>query len=331
MKTIGAALIALMLAAILVAPTIGLGLSQQDAAGRQVTKADLERWKKELSNWGRWGANDQIGALNLITPAKRRQAASLVKDGFSVSLSRDLDTEKSVENTNPFEHTMLSLGMDRLSVLFHGYTHSHMDSLSHVSDNGVFYNGYTPNEATVMKENGHAKNSIVNAKGGVFTRAILMDIPRLKGVESLEPGVRIYPADLEAWEKKAGVKVSSGDVLLIYIGRWVRRAKVGPWPISREAAGLDASVIPWLKQRDVAILGGEASQDAAPPAGDLGVNQPVHNFCLVYLGVHIFDALDLTAVAEAAAARTRWEFLLTAAPLAVRGGTGSPVNPIATF
>jgi kynurenine formamidase len=296
----------------------GVGRSQETLPKGDVTQADLARWKRELSNWGRWGADDQRGAVNLITAAKRREAAGLVKEGHSVSLSRDLDTVESVENTSPFEHTMLSVGMDRIAIRFHGYAHSHMDSLSHVSDNGVFYNGYTPDKATVM-EKGHAKNSIRNLKEGIFTRGILIDIPRLKGVPYLEPGTRIRPADLEAWEKQAGVKVSSGDALLIYTGRWVRREKVGPWPISQQAAGLDASVIPWLKQRDVALLGGEASQDVAPSVPDLGVTQPVHNFCLVYLGVHIFDALDLTAVAEAAAARKRWEFLLTVAPLAVRG------------
>jgi kynurenine formamidase len=321
-KTIGAVVIVLV--------SGGVGLSQETRVKREVTKADLAKWKQELSNWGRWGKDDQRGAVNLITPSKRQQAAALVKEGYSVSLSRDLDTEKSVENTSPFEHTMLSLGMDRLAIRFHGYAHSHMDSLSHVSEEGVFYNGYKPDTPTVL-EKGHARNSIHNIKDGIFTRGILVDVPSLKGVPFLEPGTRIYVEDLEAWEKRAGVRVAAGDALLIYTGRWVRREKVGAWPIAQQAAGLDASVIPWLKQRDVALLGGEASQDAAPPAYDLGVNQPVHNFCLVYLGVHIFDALDLTAVAQAAAARKRWDFLLTLAPLAVRGGTGSPVNPIATF
>jgi kynurenine formamidase len=296
----------------------------------QVTKADIDRWEKELSNWGRWGKDDQIGAINLITPAKRKQAASLVKDGFSVSLSREMDTEKTIENTNPLEHTMLGIGSDRLAISFHGYSHSHLDSLAHVSDNGVFYNGYTPDKEAIMKENGHSRNSIFNLRNGIFTRGVLIDIARLKGVEYLEPGTRIYPEDLEAWEKKAGIKVSAGDALFIRTGRWVRRAKLGPWDIRQSAAGLDASVIPWLKQRDIALLGGESPQDAAPAIGDTG-NLPVHNFALVYLGVHLFDNVDLTALGEAAAARKRWDFLLTVAPWAVRGGTGSPLNPIATF
>ena len=320
-----------MLATTIAAMAVGTVWSQEGGSARSVTiQADVERWKKDLSNWGRWGKDDQIGAMNLITPAKRKQAATLVKDGVSVSLERDLDTEKSVENTSPFEHTMTSISSDRIAIAFHGFAHSHMDSLAHVNDNGVFYNGYKPDSAAVMRDNAHSRNSIINMKNGMFTRGVLIDVPRLKGIEYLEPGTHIYPQDIEAWEKKAGVKVSAGDVLLIYSGRWKRREKLGPWQIQQQAPGLDASMIPWLKARDVAMLGGEGSQDVAPAGSDF-VGQPVHNFALVYLGVHILDALDLTAVSEMAAARKRWEFLLTIAPLAVRGGTGSPVNPLATF
>jgi kynurenine formamidase len=149
-------------------------------------------------------------------------------------------------------------------------------------------------------------------------------------VAYLEPDVRIDASDLEAWERTAGVKVAAGDALFIRTGRWARRAKVGPWDVRKQAAGLDASVIPWLRQRDVAILAGEAPQDATPAGGDLK-GLPVHGFALKYLGVHLLDNVSLDAVAEAAAARKRWEFLVTAAPLPMTGGTGSPINPIATF
>ena len=187
----------------------------------RVTEPEYERWTKELSNWGRWGKDDQIGALNLITPSKRRQAAGLVKDGFSVSLAADVDTVKAVDNPNPYEHTMLAIGSDRLAVSYHGIAHTHLDSLAHINANGVFYNGYTPDADAVLKQ-GHARNSIHNVKNGIVTRGILIDIPRLKGVPYLEPGTPIYVEDLEAWEKKAGVKVSAGDAL------FVRTRRVGP-------------------------------------------------------------------------------------------------------
>jgi kynurenine formamidase len=309
--------------------TMGSAPPQARGTSRPVSAAQFERWKTELSNWGRWGADDQIGALNLITPAKRRQAFALVKEGFSVSLASDVDTERAVDNPNPYEHTMLAIGNDRLGVAYHGIAHTHLDSLAHIHDDGRFYNGYTPQQAVVMKDGGHAKNSIHNLKNGVFTRGVLIDVPRLKGVPYLEPGTPIYVEDLEAWEKKAGVKVSAGDALFIRTGVWARRRAAGPWVRGRagRAAGLDTSVVPWLKQRDVALLGSDHPQGVSPsdPPGGL------HDFALVILGVHLFDNCDLEALAEAAAARNRWEFLLSAAPLPIRGGTGSPLNPVAVF
>lgn len=303
---------------------------QSSTPSHTVTPEQYERWKKELSNWGRWGKDDQIGALNLITPAKRKQAAGLVREGFSVSLSSDADTVKAVDNPNPYELKMLAISSDQISVNYHGIAHTHLDSLAHINDNGTFYNGYHPDAATVLKD-GHSKNSIHNLKNGIFTRGLLIDIPRLKGVPYLEPGMPIYVEDLEAWEKKAGIKVSAGDALFVRTGVWARRKQQGPWLRGRaeggRSAGLDPSVIPWLKARDIAILGSDHPQYVSPAP----LRGAVHDFALLYLGVHLFDNCDLEALADAAAARRKWEFLLTAAPLAIVGGTGSPANPIATF
>ncbi len=311
-----------------------LAVVQSAAAGQSaqpVSRADFDKWKKELSNWGRWGSNDELGAANLITPAKRRQAAALVKEGVSVSLARETDTQKAIDNPDPYEHSMLTIGTDRFGVVPHGVAHTHLDSLAHIEYDGVFYNGYKPDPATVMKR-GHARNSIVNLKNGIFTRGILIDLPRLKGVPYLEPGTPIYAQDIEAWEKMAGVKVAAGDALFIRTGRWARRAVTGPFDTSRtgKRSGPSASMIPWLRQRDVALLGGDVPPSLAPTDVE-GETGAVHDFALVHLGVYIFDNCDLEALAEAAQARKRWEFLLTVAPLPIRGGTGSPVNPIATF
>ena len=300
------------------------------ALAHTVTPAEYEKWKRDLSNWGRWGQDDQIGALNLITAAKRKQAAALVREGYSVSIAGDADIVKAIDNPNPYELKMLTIGTDQITVNYHGIAHTHLDSLAHINDNGVFYNGYKPDADKVLKQ-GHERNSIHNVKNGIFTRGILIDIPRLKGVPYLEPGTPIYVEDLEAWENKAGVKVSSGDALLVRTGVWARRKALGPWLRGRaeggRSAGLDPSVIPWLKQRDIAILGSDHPQYVSPSS----LRGAVHDFALLYLGVHLLDNCDLEALADAAAARRRWEFLLTAAPLPIVGGTGSPVNPIATF
>ena len=137
---------------LIVALAIGKLSSQVvQTPSRTVTEPEYERWKKDLSNWGRWGKDDQIGALNLITPSKRKQAAGLVKEGFSVSLAADIDAVKAVDNPNPYEHTMLAIGSDRIGVNYHGIAHTHLDSLAHINANGVFYNGYTPDPDAVLK------------------------------------------------------------------------------------------------------------------------------------------------------------------------------------
>ena len=93
---------------------------------------------------------------------------------------------------------MLTIGTDRIGVIPHGVAHTHLDSLAHIESDGVFYNGYKPDPATVMKR-GHVKNSIVNLKNGIFTRGVLVDLPRLKGVPYVEPGTPISAQDIEAW------------------------------------------------------------------------------------------------------------------------------------
>src|SRR5262245_58120037 len=299
-----------------------------------VTRAEYERWQTELTNWGRWGKDDELGTLNLVTDAKRAQAAKLVKDGVAVSLSSNAETEKGVDVPCPVEWSMVSVSagaaMDRVGYpCIHGAGNTHLDSFAHVFFGGKMWNGYSAKEL-VTKEGGAAKNSILTMKDGIVTRGVLYDIPRLKGVPYLEPGTRIFVEDLEAWEKKAGVKAGPGDAMLLRWGRWARRSALGPWPINEGMAGFDNSVIPWLKKRDIAILAWETPDYAPHPPGDLP-GSSLHNFVLAILGVHLVDRADFDAVSKAAAARNRWEFMLTIAPLPIPRGTGSPVNPIAMF
>lgn len=308
----------------------------QSSKNAGVTSATIDQWMTTLSNWGRWGKADQMGAINLITPEKRKQAAALVKDGVSVSMARNTETEKAPDNDSPFTHTMTSTGknpldgfysMDLISVSYHGWAHTHMDSLCHMFYKGKMYNGF-PQDAITSQ--GATKLAITNFKNGIFSRGILMDIPRLKGVPYLEPGTAIYPEDLDAWEKKAGVKVGSGDIVLIRTGRWALRDSKGPWKISSNAAGLYATCAKWLKARDAAVLGSDGASDVMP-SRVAGVTQPIHQMVIIAMGMPIFDNLDLEAVSAEANKRQRWNFLVSAAPLAIAGGTGSPFNPIATF
>ena len=219
---------------------------------RQLVMEDIENMMVSLSNWDRWGKDDQLGTLNLITATKRKQAAALVQDGTAVSLARNV-IKVRLDGSAPFVHTMIATGQgaaeigssgDEYSVRYHGFTQTHMDALCHLFYKGKMYNGFSQKEVT---EKGAGKLSVVNIKQGVFTRGILMDLPRLFGVKYLKGSRAIYPEDLEAWEKKAELRVGSGDAVLIHTGRWVRRQAEGEWDIMKNSAGLHASCLPWLK------------------------------------------------------------------------------------
>ena len=302
---------------------------------KTVDKATFERWMKELSNWGRWGAADEKGTYNLITPATRKRAAALVKEGFAISLSRGMDLEKSADNSRPFGHAMISHGlapdpmfaMDTYTMSFHGAAMTHLDAQSHVLYQGKVYNGYSKDEIGPAGAN---KLAVTSFKEGFFGRGILMDIPKLKGVKYLELSTPIYPEDLDAWEKKAGLEVGSGDIVFVRTGRWARRAEKGAWNTDQAAAGLHVSCARWFKQRDIAVIGSDVHAELMPSPVP-GIPYPMHQLFVVAMGMPMFDNCDLEPLSEAAAARSRWEFLLTVSPLVVPKGTGSPLNPIAIF
>ncbi len=306
---------------------------------RELDRADIERLVDELSNWGRWGPDDQLGAANLITPEKRLAALALATEGITVSLAHRVLKDEADDVPLPFGHSMLGVPdeeaksaffggvSDNYQVSYHGYSHSHIDSLCHILHKGRMYNGFSQDTIT---EEGCSHASIVNLQGGIVTRGVLVDVPRLKGVPYLEPGTPIYTEDLDAWEEMAGVTIQPGDAVFIRTGRWARRAEVGPWNISQNAAGLHASTMPWFKSRDVSFMGSDAALDVVPSLVE-DVRLPVHLLTIVAMGVDLFDNQDLEALAETAASLNRWEFSLVAGPLAVENGTGSPVNALAIF
>lgn len=299
----------------------------------QVTPEEVLGWVEELSNWGRWGPDDELGTLNLITAEKRRQAAALVQDGVAVSLARDVDKETAPDNPQPLEHSLrwsggqVGWGGDSYSISYHGYSYSHLDALSHTGVAGRLYNGYSTD---TVAEGGAERLGIEVMGGGIFTRGVLIDLPRLRGVPFLEPGTAVTVEELQAWERSSGVTIEPGDVLLIRTGRWVKRAQDGPWPAGRQLAGLHASTAAWLHERDIAAIGCDGVTDVLP-SGVEGFSHPLHQLALVAMGMPLFDNLDLDELAEEAAARGRLTFLFTAAPIRFPGGLGSPVNPTVVF
>ena len=321
-----------MLATCLIAAA-AVGLAAQTPPARSVTKADVDRWMTELSNWGRWGKDDEMGTVNLITPARRKAAAALVTEGLSVSLSRDTDSVAGPDNGTPFVHKMSDpvageFNMDEYDISFHGFAYTHFDALSHVFYQDKMYNGFPT--STVTKAGGAGRLAVTAYKDGIVGRGVIVDIPRLKHVPYLDGATAVYPEDLDAWEKSTGVHIGAGDIAFVRTGRWARRAAKGPWDPGAESSGLYASSARWLKARDVAVFGSDTSGDVRP-SGVADVEFPIHRLLLVAMGTPMFDQCDLEAVATAAATRRRWTFLVTAAPMRAVGGTGGPVNIIATF
>jgi kynurenine formamidase len=294
--------------------------------------ADVLDFHRTLSNWGRWGDDDQLGALNVITPQVTAVAATTVRTGRTVSCARPLDTVSSADNPAPVAHHMTGtategMGADYFAIASHGFATSHIDALCHIFHDGKLYNGY-PAEAVTA--HGATKLGIHRLHDGIVTRGVLLDIPALRGVDALAPGEPVFPEDLEAAEEQAGLTVRPGDALLVRTGRWQWRREHGAWDAGQLAAGLDASCLPWLSERDVATLGSDGVSDVLPSRVD-GVGMPIHTVVIVAMGVHLLDNLDLDALAAACREEARWAFLFTVAPLVLRRGTASPVNPIALF
>jgi kynurenine formamidase len=297
-------------------------------------RSTIEKYFQSIKNWNRWGADDELGALNLITSEKRARAATLVKRGESLSLSRDVVKER-VGVSGPFDHVMVESGetpgaesaADIFSVQYHGFTQTHLDALCHIFYGDLMFNGVSKN---AVSSKGAAKMSVLTMKNGIFTRGVLMDIARALGRPYLSAGDAIYPEHLDLWLEKTKMQIESGDALIVRTGRWAREEKEGRWDIESGSAGLHASCLPWLRQHDIAVLGSDLASDLMPSQID-DVRLPIHLVTIAGLGVPIIDNCDLERVSQYSAKQEKWEFLFIASPLAVPGGTGSPINPLALF
>jgi len=311
--------------------------------------SDVLSLHQSLSNWGRWGDDDQLGTLNFITPEVTVSAATTVQAGHRVSCSRPLPTKPALDNPSPVLHHMTGTfveghGGDFFAISSHGFTTTHIDALCHVFHEGKLYNGYS---AETVTPHGAMQLGLHHMQSGIATRGVLLDIAAVRGVEALEPGEPIFPEDLEAAEDAGGFKVQSGDALLIRTGRWRWRELHGPWRLGERAAGLDASCLSWIHQRQVSILGCDGFSDvmpsriaSAPKVGGssdvggvdltkLGLMLPIHSVSIVAMGMPLLDNLELEELAAVCTANNRWAFFFLAAPLVLENGTGSPLNPIA--
>src|SRR5579875_1696524 len=309
------------------------------SGAKRLTQQEINGLFERISNWGKWGKDDQRGALNYLTNAHRAAAARLVQTGEAISLALPLATAPAPDNPTPVTHLMIQSGHDAhlltpppftadyLGINTHGYANTHLDALCHIIWNGRMYNGF---EASEVGSTGALKLAIDVAREGVIGRGVLLDIPKLRQVPWLELTDHIYPDERDAAARDHRVEVKEGDVLLVRTGRAARRRSKGGWSPEEGLAGLDAACLPWLHDHRIAVLGSDGVSDAMPFGYDEGWVS-IHTCAIVMMGVHLIDNMDLEALAQRAQALGRYEFQFVMAPLVVRRGTASPVNPIAVF
>ncbi len=299
------------------------------------SEEDVQGYFQSCSNWGRWGAEDNAGTINLITPEVRRHAASLVKTGRSVSLSYQWNTIGGPGNNNPAQHfvrVMPQASVDYLGISYHGYSTTHIDALCHIFWQGKMYNGKSTERVTSL---GARDNAVDAWSHGITTRGVLIDIPRFRGRDYVDIGEPVRGWELEAAAKAQGLTPRAGDAVLVYSARQkFLAANPGVAPGVPPQPGLHVDCIPVLKEHDAGLLGWD-QQDASPSGYSTfdgrAAGGPVHVLSIVFMGMPLLDNAFLQPLAEACAEEGRWEFMLTVNPLHIRGGTGSPVNPIAVF
>ncbi len=307
-----------------------------ESQATEMSAAEFRELFDRVSNWGRWGPDDERGALNHLTPELVAAAAGLVRDGRTVSLSRSLNTEREPDNPEPADHHMTMLGgqehpdglafaKDYIGVDYHNDSHSHLDALCHVSYDDLLYNGQP---ADSVSATGAAVETVEALKDGLVGRGVLLDVPRTRGVSWLEPGDSVLPGDLSESENRQGVRVEEGDVLLVRTGHATRLDELGPWDAAGSKAGLHPGCAEFLAERRAAALCCDGNSDTAPSFTE-GVGFPIHVLALTAMGVHLLDYLHLDELSGACEEAGRWEFLFIGAPLRIAGGTGSPLNPIA--
>ena len=305
----------------------------------------FERIFEAVKNWGRWGEEDERGTLNLIQPEHVRAAAGLVRSGRQVSMAIPIDTVAGPDNPNPAVHLMVQghdvdmggpgsrYAMDHLAMACHGDCHTHVDALCHVSYRGLVYNG-RPASAIADSRRPFALD-ITAYSTGLVGRGVLLDVPRFRRVDWLEPGEAVTRAELEACEAAEGVRIGEGDILVFRTGHHRRRLALGPWrnddpPAGQGKAGLHVDTIPWMHDRGIAAFLPDGDGETIPSTVE-GFVDPIHALQIAAMGMLAADSLQLEELADACEAEGRYEFLVVGLPLRLPGGTGSPWNPVAIF
>ena len=311
----------------------------------RVTLAEFDVIFEYVKNWGRWGPDDQLGTLNYITPATVAAAAGLVRSGRQVTMALPMSTVAGPDNPSPVTHhivqghdidigsSTVTFATDYIGLAFHGDCHTHMDALCHIAYRGQVYNGRPAGQ--VVTSQGATALDVTAYENGLVGRGVLLDVPRFRGVDWLEPGEAVTRAELEAIEEAQQVRLGEGDILVFRTGHHRRRLALGAWrndypPHGEGKAGLHVDTIPWMHERRIAAFLPDGDGETVPCHVE-GMLYPIHPLQVTAMGMFAADSLQLEDLAAACELEGRFEFLVVGLPLRLPGGTGSPWNPIAIF
>jgi kynurenine formamidase len=326
------------------------------------TEAELRGLAEQVSNWGRWGADDALGTLNHLTADRVRDAAGLVRRGAVFSLGLDIDErgiwEGSTFRRNPI-HLMTVDGGDvdlkrhlaswdgpGSSVLAASWgrhlarynddyiimplqASTQWDALSHVYYDGLMYNGV---EASAVTSQGATRHGIERLARGIAGRGVLIDVARARGIEHLPPNEPVEIEELDAVLSRQDVQLRGGDIVLVRTGWWPQFAVLrdpGRWRAG--CPGLSWRTAAWLAEHDVAAVAADntAVEVTRTQYAEDDQSMPLHMLCLRDMGMPFGELWNLEELAADCATDGVYEFQLVAPPLRVTGGVGSPLNPLA--
>lgn len=320
------------------------------------TIATVRELSERYSNWGRWGDDDELGTLNLVTPQTVIAAAQTVRSGRVVEMGLPIDDAGPQSGSGAFGrfnpiHLMIRDGADVAAGTtirdFYGGEDKHLrgaddiiimplqsgtqwDALSHIFFEGKMYNGYPADQ---VSSKGALKNAITAGCDRMIGRGVLLDVPAALGVPWLEPGHAISSDDLEACERHQGVTVGEGDFVFVRTGQMAQVRDRGSWGdyAGGSAPGLGLDSVPWIGDRQIAALATDTWGMEVRPNETPDTNQPLHIVLLVHMGLWVGEIFDLEGLAQACVEEGRWEFMFTGPPLRITRAVGSPLAPIAVF
>ena len=313
-----------------------------------VTKVTVEEFEaifESVKNWGRWGEDDDLGTMNLVTPEKIREGAALVRSGRRVSMAIPINKVAGPDNPNqavhfltqghdvPVDDSKVRFALDFMGMACHGDCHTHVDALCHISYDGLTYNGRSALD--VVKTTGATGQDITTYFTGIVGRGVLLDIPKLRGVPWLEPGEAVTRAEFDECAALEGVALGEGDILVLRTGHHRRRLELGPWdnsppPVGEGKAGVHVDTLPWMHEKGIAAFLPDGDGETVPSVV-AGITYPIHPLQVVAMGMLVSDSLQFEDLVTACEEEGRYEFMVVGLPLRLPGGTGSPWNPFAIF